>query len=381
MNATKKTRTAAVLLCVALAMSAGGCNNAAAPDASPTPETSPSSDASSAPQDTVPEVSGEEKALNIFTWDGYFPEDVMNDFTSQTGVKVNYSNFESNEEMLTKLEAANAGDYDIIVVSDYMVEIMAKRGGLLAELDKSKIPNYANLDEAYISQFYDPDNLYTVPYGPGSPLLIYDPATCPVKIEGYADLWDPQLEDSLALMDSARVIIGITLKTLGEDFNSTDEAALERAKEKLIELKPNIRTMSVNQLQEAVLSGEASVGFLFTSQVATAKTMNPDLEIVYPKEGLGFGIDTLAVPLNAPHKENAHVFLNYLLEGETAARVSTQIQYLCPNTAAQEFLPDEYRNNPAYAIPGDLLKAADFAKDVGEATALYDKIWTEFKQA
>ncbi len=378
MNAATKARTAALLLCATLATGAlGGCGNSPSPDA----PSSKADAASDAAPDAAQDVSGEEKALNIFTWDGYFPEDVMSDFTAQTGIKANYSNFESNEEMLTKLEAANAGDYDIIVVSDYMVEIMVKRGGLLAELDKSKIPNYANLDEAYISQFYDPDNLYTVPYGPGSPLLIYDPTTCPVKIEGYADLWDPQLKDSLALMDSSRVIIGITLKTLGEDFNSTDEAVLERAKEKLIELKPNIRTMSVNQLQEAVLSGEASVGFLFTSQVATAKTMNPDLEIVYPKEGLGFGIDTLAVPLNAPHKENAHAFLNFLLEGETAARVSTQIQYLCPNTAAQEFLPDEYLNNPAYAIPGDLLKNADFAKDVGEATALYDRIWTEFKQA
>lgn len=325
-------------------------------------------------------AGSEDKTLNVFTWDGYFPQDVVDDFTGNTGIKINFSNFESNEEMLTKLEAANAGDYDVIVVSDYMADTMRKKGGLLKELDQSKIPNFKNIDPGYQSKFYDPENQYTIPYGPGSPLIVYDPELCPVDIQGYEDLWNPALENSVVMMDSFRVVIGIALKTMGRSFNETDPAVLEEAKAKLFELAPNIRTLSVNNLQNVVLSGEASVGFMFTSQVAAAVTERPELKVVYPKEGLGMGIDTLAVPANAPHEDNAYAFLNYLLDPTVGARISTQIMYSCPNKASFDYLPDEFKNNPAYNLPAEMLDTAEFVQDVGETTAEYDKIWTEFKQ-
>lgn len=343
----------------------------------------PSSSAGSPAASSAAPANGnsEEKELNIFTWDGYFPQDVQDAFTEQTGIKLNFSNFETNEEMLTKLQASNAGDYDIVVVSDYMVAIMNELGGLLKEIDKEKVPNYQNLDPAYLGKFYDPDNLYTVPYGPGAPLIVYDPATCPVEIKGYADLWNPALKDSLVLMDSSRVIIGITLKTMGRSFNETDTAVLAEAKEKLMGLKDNVRTLSVNNLQDVILSGEASAGFMFTSQVAMALDANPELQVVYPEEGLGFGIDCLTVAANAPHPDNAFAFLNFLLEPQTAANVSSQIYYLCPNTAAQEFLPEAYKANGAFATPSEMLDKAEFVEDVGtELAAEYEKIWTEFKQ-
>lgn len=328
-------------------------------------------------QNQAPQSGG---TLNIFTWDGYFPPDVLEEFTADFGVKINISNFESNEEMLTKLEATGAGDYDIVVASDYIIDIARRKGGILRELDKSKIPNFGNIDEAFLSQFYDPENQYTVPYGPGTPLIVYDPAVCKVDIKGYEDLWNPELRDSIVTMDDARNLIGITLKSMGKSFNETDPAVLEEAGKKLIELKPNIRTLSMNNLQDVILSGEASVGYMFTAQVVMALQGNPNLQVVYPEEGMGFGIDNMFIPQNAPNLDNAHAFINFILEPEIGARVSSQIMYLCPNKASAEFLPEEFKSNKALFIPSEVLGNTEFIQDVGEATALYDRVWTQFKQ-
>lgn len=323
---------------------------------------------------------GQTKDLNIFTWDGYIPQDVLDGYTEQTGVKINISNFESNEEMLTKLEATGGGDYDIVIASDYIIDIARKKGGIMHELDTSKIANYNNIDAAFQGQFYDPDNQYTIPYAAGTPVIVYDPSLVDIDIQGYEDLWNPALADSIVAMDDGRNLIGMTLKSMGKSFNETDEAVLEQAKNKLMELKPNIRTLAVNQLQDVILSGEASVGYMFASQAAMAVEANPELKVVYPKEGMGFGIDNIIVPAKAPNLENAYSFINYILDPEVGAKISSQIYYLCPNKASAEFLPESFTSNAALFIPSEVLKNTEFIQDVGETTAVYDKIWTEFKQ-
>lgn len=131
----------------------------------------------------------EEKVLNIFTWATYFPDDILKSFTEETGIAINYSNFSTNEEMLSKLETVQGGEYDIVLASDYIVK-MAIDKGLVKKLDKAQIPNYDNLDPSYLGNYFDPDNEYTVPYGVGTPLIVYDPSRVDVEIKGYADLWN-----------------------------------------------------------------------------------------------------------------------------------------------------------------------------------------------
>ncbi len=320
------------------------------------------------------------KTLNILTWDGYIPQDVLTGYTEKTGVKINFSNFETNEEMLTKLEAAKGGDYDIVIASDYIIDIARKKGSLLKELDKSKLPNYQNIDPNFQSQYYDPDNLYTIPYAAGTPLIVYDAEAVSVDITSYADLWNPVLSDSLVAMDDGRNIIGITLKSLGKSFNETDPAVLEQAKEKLFALKGNIRALSYDNPQSLLISHEASIGYMFTPQVLEALKARPELKVVYPSEGMGFGIDNVFVPYNAPNADNAYSFINYILDGEVGAKISQQILYICPNKASEPFLADDYKNNESLYIPSDILGKTEFIEDVGDATATYDKIWTEFKQ-
>ncbi len=271
--------------------------------------------------------------MNVFTWATYFPDDILKAFTEETGITVNYSNFSTNEEMLSKLETVQGGEYDIVLASDYIVK-MAIKEGLVKKLDKGQISNYENLDPSYLGNLFDPDNEYTVPYGVGTPLIVYDPSRVDVEIKGYADLWNPALKDSLVLVNDARNIIGITLKTMEKSLNEEDSAVLGEAKSKLMELKDNVRVLDYDTPYNKLLEGEATVGYMFTSQAATCLMANPDLKVVYPEEGLGFGIDAVFVPSNAPHEKNAHAFLDYILRGEVAADIYPQILYLCPNKAA-----------------------------------------------
>ncbi len=325
--------------------------------------------------------NAEEKVLNVFTWATYFPDDILKAFTEETGITVNYSNFSTNEEMLSKLETVQGGEYDIVLASDYIVK-MAIDKGLVKKLDKAQISNYENLDPSYLGNYFDPDNEYTVPYGVGTPLIVYDPSRVDVEIKGYADLWNPALKDSLVLVNDARNIIGITLKTMGKSLNEEDSAVLGEAKSKLMELKDNVRVLDYDTPYNKLLEGEATVGYMFTSQAATCLMANPDLKVVYPEEGLGFGIDAVFVPSNAPHEKNAHAFLDYILRGEVAADIYPQIRYLCPNKAADEFLPEEYTSNSAINIPEENRKDVEFIQVISnEASDLYNSIWTEFVQA
>lgn len=315
--------------------------------------------------------------LNIYTWAEYVPQDVIDGFEESTGVKINYTNFESNEEMLAKLETAKGGDYDIIIASDYIIKTAADMG-LVKTIDKTKVPNYENIDPVFQSFFYDPDNTLTVPYGPGIPLIVYNPDAVDLEITGYESLWDPALKDNVALMDSERVVLGMALKNMGESFNTEDLDVIGQAGDKLMELAPNVRVLSANQTQDFLLSGEVNAAFLFTSQVVLALQQNPDLKVVYPKEGLGFGVDAVFIPSEAPHSDNAHAFLNYILDGEVGAKISQQTYYLCPNKASYEFLPEEFKKS--LMITSEDIPEGEFIQNIGsEATSLHDEIWTRFK--
>jgi spermidine/putrescine transport system substrate-binding protein len=332
----------------------------------------------------VPVLSGcgnsDAKTLNIFAWDGYIPQTVIDSFKEKTGIKINVANFESNEEMLTKVQSDTSGQYDLVMGSDYIIDIARKQGGIMEELDKSKLPNFQNVAPKYLNQYFDPENQYVVPYAAGTPLIVYDPNVVKTEITGYEDLWKPELADSVVMMDDARNVIGITLKTMGKSFNETDPQVLAQAKEKLMKLKPNIRALSYDNPQGLMVSGEASVGYMFTSQVVEATREKPDLKVVYPKEGMGFGIDCMFLPVNAAHKDNAYQFLDYIMTGQVSADIANQVSYLCTNTQADIYLPEDYKTNKSLFIPDDVLGKTEFIQDVGNTTGEYEKIWTEFKQ-
>ncbi len=325
----------------------------------------------------------EKKELVIFSWADYVPSDIIDEFEEQYGVTVTYNYFTNPDEALQKLASVDGGEYDIVINSDYTIDI-ARKEGLLMELDKSKIPNYEKLNPAYLSQFYDPDNLYTVPYVPGTPLIIYDPSKVDIEITGYNSLWDESLKDSIVLLDYDRVMIGLVLKSMGYSLNETDPDILAQAEEKLLALKPNVRALNMDTPYETMLSGEATVGLMFGSQVAWVYGERPDFKVVYPEEGMGFGIDCAFIPKNAPHPDVAHEFLNFICDPEISARISMNenVMAINCNLESEPYLSEEYLSNPALFIPTEMLGEKEFIEDIGaEASEMYAEIWNRFKQA
>ncbi len=320
-------------------------------------------------------VSADSKELVLYTWEGMFPQEILDGFEEETGIKIVYSNFDTDETMLEKLSMAKGGDYDVVIADDYIIQ-NAIEEGLVEKLDTSRLSGWDNINPLYQGQFFDPDNEYTVPYGAGIPLIVYDPDMVDIDIKGYSNLWDPSLEDSVALIGNYRVLNGITNLTLGQDFNDQDVDDIKKTGEKLLELAPNVRLIQDDNTQNALLNGEASVGFLYTSQVTAALQENPDLKVVYPEEGLGFGVIGMFIPSQAPDNDEAYQFVDYILQPENAAKCFDYIGYYCTNKAADSLL-----ENQDLVVPDTVKEGSSVENVSAEAEEQYNKNWTEFKAA
>lgn len=292
---------------------------------------------------TLTSCAGDEtQTLNLYTWAGMFPDEVIAAFEKDTGITVNYVNFDYNETMLSKLRTAKGGEYDLIIADDYIIEMIIAEG-LAQKLNTEKLPSLGNVNELYRGQFFDPTNEYTVPYGAGVQTIVYDPARVDLAIDGYEDLWDASLNGKLGVISNYRVINGMALKTMGESYNVTDTALIAAAGEKLKALAPNIRLIKDDNIQDDLLSGEIDAAIMYTSQVTMAKMTEPSLEVVFPKEGLGFGIMGMFVPSAAPNSDAAHAFMEYILDPEVAAKCYEYLGYYCTNSAAEPYISEEYR--------------------------------------
>lgn len=319
-------------------------------------------------------VYADDSELVLYTWEGMFPKEVLDGFEDETGIKIVYSNFDTDETMLEKVSMAKGGDYDVVIADDYILEKVIQEG-LAEKLDKEKLSNFENINPLYQGQFYDPNDEYIVPYGAGIPLIVYDPEEVDLDIKGYSDLWDESLEDSIALTANYRVINGITNLALGKSMNEEDIDSIKETGEKLLELAPNVRMIQDDNTQDALLNGEASVAFLYTSQVTAVLAENPDLKVVYPEEGLGFGIMGMFIPSEAPNKDGAYQFVNYILQPEVAAQCFDFIGYYCTNKAADDQV------NPDLVVPDSVTKGEIVQNISAEADEQYNKNWTEFKAA
>ena len=328
-------------------------------------------------------ASGGENAsggeLVLYTWEAMFPQEVLDAFTEETGISINYVNFDTDETMLAKLQAAEGGEYDLVIADDYIIET-AIAEGLVAELDKSKIPSIGNVNPIYQGQFYDPEDKYTVPYGAGVQTIVYDPSTVDIEITGYGDLWDPSLEANIGITSNYRVMNGMALKVMGESYNTNDVATIEAAGAKMLELAPNIRLIKDDNIQDDLLSGEIGAAVMYTSQVTMAMLTNPDLKVVYPSEGIGFGVMGMFVPSKAPNSDAAHKFIEFILEPETAAQCFEYLGYYCTTSAAEEFINDDYKS--FLTLPADFSGDTEMIGNISaEAAEAHAKVWTEFKTA
>jgi spermidine/putrescine transport system substrate-binding protein len=318
--------------------------------------------------------------LNLYTWEGMFPDEMMEDFTKQTGININYSDFDTDETMLTKLQANGGGEYDLVIADDYIIEI-AITEQLAQKLDKSKISTFGNINPLYQKQFYDLADEYTVPYGAGVQTIMYSPDRVSIPITGYADLWDPSLKDQVGTIANYRVVNGMALKVNGKSYNTNDLGDIRDAGDLLLKLAPNIRLIKDDNIQDDLVTGEINAAVMYTSQVTMAKFADPTLEIVFPKEGIGFGIMAGFIPVKAPNAASAHKFLEYLLKPEVSAQCFEWLGYYCTTAAADGLISEEMKSFLTLPAGFDG-RNMEMIENVGlDALDLHDSIWTEFKIA
>ena len=333
-----------------------------------------------------PRVEFKSKEINIYTWAEYVPQDMIDCFGLVYNVKVNADYFSSNEELYTKMSfGKDANPYDVVHPSDYMIAVLI-REGLLQKLDQNKLPNNKNLDAGLISS-YGKSIDYVVPYQMGTQAIVYNSKTVTNPPTSWADLWNKDYKGRIVSEDDNRVVIGMTLLSLGYDVNSTDKAQLEEAKQKLIELMPNIRVFDSDSPKTSLLAGEVDLGIVWNGEAFLAKKENPAFEYVFPKEGSIIFYDGMGIPVNAPHPDISYAWFNYFMQGDISWLTLVDYPYTNPNKAALEFAKTNhadvykaYMASPITNTPADIFAKGHEVKDLGDALLLYDAIWTEIKQ-
>ncbi|MDR1443774.1 MAG: spermidine/putrescine ABC transporter substrate-binding protein [Treponema sp.] len=332
-------------------------------------------------------LSAQSNQLVIYTWEGMIPQEIFDDFTRETGVEVVLKTFEFNEEMLVELEMADGAGYDLVIADDYIVEF-AIMEGLARKLDRKLLPNLKNVNPFYQHQFYDPADEYTVPYGAGIQTIVYNPAKLNFEIKGYSDFFNSALGKRLGITANYRVINGMILKTLGSGYNEMDPRVINAAGEKLLQLAPKIAAIQEVDLDKLILAGDIDVALMYTDQVFKSLIRNPNLKMVYPKEGIGFGIMPAFIPVNAPNSQAAHWFLNAIMEPRRGARCFEYLGYYCTFSASESYINPDYR--PFLLLPTEerngrtVNKFGNYELVMNlseEAEAAHSRIWENFNAA
>ena len=316
----------------------------------------------------------------VYNWGEYIDPEVITQFEEETGIKVIYDEFETNEIMYPKVEAG-ASQYDVICPSDYMISKMIEND-LLQEIDFSKLSNIDQIGKQYMemSKEFDPENKYSVPYCWGTVGILYNKTMVSSAPTKWADLWNEEYKDNILMQDSVRDAFMVAQKMLGYSMNSTDKDELEQCKNKLIEQKPLVQAYVVDQVRDKMIGNEAAIGVIYSGEAIYTQRENEDLEFVIPEEGTNVWIDSWVIPKNAPNYENALKWIDFMLKPEIALKNFDYITYGTPNDGAKALMDEDLQNNEV-AFP-DLTKHKGLETYVylGEdADELYNDLWKDVK--
>jgi len=327
-------------------------------------------------------LAEEEKKLNFYNWDTYIGEHTLADFEKATGIETKMDLYADNDELFAKLKAGNPG-YDAIVPTNDTLERMIK-ADMVIELDHSKIPNMVNIDEPFKDATFDPGRKHSIPYMWGTLGIGYRKS----KVDASAvDSWkllldSDQLAGRISLLGDAANNIGVSLKYLGYSFNSTNMDELKKAEALLIKQKKNIKVFANDNGQDLLAAGEVDACMEWNGDIKQVMSEDVDLNYVVPTEGSLMWQDTVAIPKGAPHPDNAHKFLNFILDAEVGKDIATTIQYATTNAAAKKLMPKEYLEHPAIFPSAEIIAKCEPALYLGEdATRVRDEIWTRVKAA
>jgi spermidine/putrescine transport system substrate-binding protein len=321
--------------------------------------------------------------LTFYNWEGDMPQPVLDAFTAEYGIKINYLVYESQEEAIENMKAGEV--YDVIVMESRFVPMLVQEN-LLAELDKRSLGNEKNLSANFRELAYDPGNRYSIPYNWGTTGLVVRSDLVAEPVTGWADLWDPRYYGYTGIwMGQHREVISLTLKSLGYSANSEVPSELEAALARLIEIKPYILTLedfSLVNSADILANGQALITMGYASDYLYGHEQNPAITYILPAEGALLWNDTFVIPSNSSNKAAAELFLNFILRAEVSASIANENLYATPNEAAYPLIDPEVLNNPVIYPPNEALVKAELVLPLTpQGQQLYDEIWERFTNA
>lgn len=315
------------------------------------------------------------EVVNVFNWGEYIDTDLLQQFEKETGIKVVYNMFETNEGLYSRVQSES---YDVVIPSDYMIARMIEED-MLQPLNFDNIPNYDLIDEKYLGLDYDPEQKYSVPYTWGAVGIIYNAREVDEADIGSWDiLWNPKYAGQTAMFDNSRDALGLTLKLLGYSQNTTDKGELRAAADKIIEGKDNFQGFWMDQILEKLPNEEILIAPYYNGDAVTMMEDNPDLSFYIPEEGTNVFVDAMCIPKNAKNVENAEKFINFMCSTEAAAANADFVGYSSPQREVYEQQPDEVKNDPIHYPSAETVANGEvfinLPEDINE---YYNELWTE----
>lgn len=326
----------------------------------------------------LPLCASAQEVVNVFNWEDYIDESVLEQFEQETDIHVNYMRFTTNEDMMVQVEA-NPGAFDVVFPSDYMVERMLKKG-LLAEINYDNIPNAKYILENLRNPDYDPNGAHSIPYMWGTVGILYNTKMVDEPVTSWGILWDSKYANNVFMIDSIRDSMGVTLKYLGHSVNSRDIIALEAAKEKLLEQKKAgiVKAYQLDQTKDKMVIGEAALAVMWSGDAQYAIDLNSDLAYAVPMEGSNVWVDPMVILKDAKNMENAEKFVDFLCRPDIAQKNCEEIRYSSPNSGAIDLMGEEYTSNPVMNPSQDVIERCEFFNDIDETfMPIYTALWNE----
>lgn len=327
-------------------------------------------------------VFAADNIVNVYAWSGEVSDDLIKQFEKETGIKVNFSTYQSNEVMFAKLRTSAGASYDVVMPSSYFIDRMRKLK-MIAEIDKSKVPNLKNLSPEFQHTHYDPTGSYSVPFLWGvTGIFVNSQYIDPKSIRTWQDLWNPKFDDQLLMLDDTRELFSMALISLGYSPDETNPTHITQAFDKLQQLMKNVKVFSSETVISILIDEDAMLGMCWNGDAYKASRDNKNIKFIFPEDGFLMWIDNFAVPAGAPHKNAAYAFINFMLRPESGRETALSMNYPITNKAGQQLLPPEIRNNPIIYPPANIMKRALQQRDLNEETQeLYEKYWEKLKMS
>ena len=318
------------------------------------------------------------QVINVFNWGEYIDSDVLSMFTEETGIKINYTTFATNEELYAKLTSGGS-DYDVIIPSDYMINRLIQEDKL-EKINFDNIPNYSYIMEEYQNLEFDPTNEYSIPYTWGTVVLIYNTVHVSKPVESWDILWDEDYSGKIIMFGNSRDAFGISLQRLGYSVNTTDERELEHAADELRKQRGLVQGYFMDEIFNKMGGEEAWIAPYYAGDALTMIDDNPNLSAAHPKEGTNMFVDSVCIPKCTRNKDGAEQFINFLCRPDIAALNSEYIGYSTPNEGAFDLLDEELINNPVTYPDQEVLEITEsFIHLPEETNLLIDRLWIDIR--